>query len=231
LQGSTVKLEHCACQKLRDAAGVYDDDPLHALSCPLQRRLAITQRHDGVVEGTATGLREGGTRVVVEQTGYDIDSSRRPDIFAVIDKNATFIDVGIIQPSAKTYRGLSALEGVRRYEKAKVKKYTQLAMDNDARIMPFIIETNGGYGENARHVLNDISNMVHNQSLAFAPSEVVRDMMNAVAVAVQNGNALAIRQSFENTLIHNLKRKRFMSAEQATSRTHDNRGLTGYRRR
>ena len=97
----------------------------------------------------------------------------------------------------------------------KVKKYTQLAMDNDARIMPFIIESNGGYGENARFVLSDISNMVHNQSLPFAPSEVIRDMMDAVAVAVQNGNALTIRQSFENTVMDNVKRKRSMSAAQA----------------
>ena len=40
-------------------------------------------------------------------------------------------------------------------------------------------------------------------------------MMDAVAVAVQNGNALTIRQSFENTVMDNVKRKRSMSAAQA----------------
>jgi hypothetical protein len=215
LQGHEVSLEHCSCQTFRAEMGHYKDDPIHALSCPLQRRKGITHRHDKAGDGVITGLRQGGTRVVVEQTGYDTDTSKRPDFFAVVDLIATFYEMGIVQPSAITYRNLKPLEAVRRYEKAKLKKYTQLAMDNDARIMPFILESNGGYGESARFVLSDISNMVHNQSLAFAPSEVVRDMMDAVAVAVQNGNALTIRQSFELTILDNIKRKRTMSAAQA----------------
>ena len=215
LQGQAGVLVHCGCQSFRAESGKYTADPLHALSCSLQRRRAITDRHDMVIEALATGIREAGTRVVVEQTGYDEDSSRRPDLFGVIDKIPTFIDVGIIQPSAMTYRNLKPLEAVRRYEKVKVKKYTPTAYKNFAGIMPYIVESNGGHGENAQYVLNDISNMVHNQSLAFAPSEVMRDMMDAIAVAIQNGNALTIRQSFENTTMLNFKRKRVMSAAQA----------------
>ena len=63
-----------------------------------------------------------------------------------------------------TYRSLKPLEAVRRYEKVKIKKYTPTAFNNFAGIIPYIVESNGGYGENAQYVLNDISRMVHNQS-------------------------------------------------------------------
>ncbi len=73
-------------------------------------------------------------------------------------------------------------------------------MENDARIIPFIIESNGGYGEQAGYVLNDIKVFAHEEALAFAPSEVVHDMLDAVAIAVQKGNAMAIRSAWERMM-------------------------------
>jgi len=162
--------------------------------------------------------------VEVEQTGYDYDTNRRPDIFAVINNIPTFIDVGIVQPSAKSYRMVSKpLEIAHRYGRSKVDKYTQLAMDNDAAIMPFILESNGGYGEHAKYVASDIASFASTQSTAFAPSEIVNDMLDAVAVAVQRGNALAIRCSLEKTVLSNWRRRTLSTAQARLLRSQDSR--------
>ena len=49
-------------------------------------------------------------------------------------------------------------------------------------------------------MLDDIKVFAHEEALAFAPSEVVRDMMDAVAIAVQRGNAKAIIAAYERMM-------------------------------
>jgi hypothetical protein len=201
VQGHRVPLVYCSCQPFRDGVvGHYVEDPLHALSCKLTRGREVTWRHDIVVDPVATGLRQCGTRVRVEQMSDEQNSKQRPDIFAIISGQPTFIDVGIVQPSAVSYRGKDPLVRTKEYEKEKISKYAELAMENDARIIPFIIESNGGYGERAGYVLDDIKVFAHEEALAFAPSEVVRDMMDAVAIAVQRGNAKAIIAAYERMM-------------------------------
>ena len=200
VQGHRVKLERCICQLFYEQQGHYLDDPLHALSCKLTRGRQITYRHDKAVESVAHSLRQCGTRVHVEQTSDDPQSKKRPDIFAVISSIPTFIDVGIVQPSAMSHRDKGPLVRTKEYEKEKIAKYTAMAMENDARIIPFIIESNGGYGQHAGYVLEDIKAFAQNEALAFAPSEVVRDLMDSVAIAVQIGNAKAIRSAYERVM-------------------------------
>ena len=49
-------------------------------------------------------------------------------------------------------------------------------------------------------MLEDIKAFAQNEALAFAPSEVVRDLMDSVAIAVQIGNAKAIRSAYERVM-------------------------------
>ena len=122
---------------------------------------------------TANAFRQCGTPVEVEETGYDHDKNRRPDIFAMINNIPTFIDVGIVHPSAKSYRREKRrLEIARRYEQGKIRKYTDMAMDNNGVIIPFIIESNGGFGETANYVTADVAALANQDALAFVPSEL-----------------------------------------------------------
>ena len=86
-------------------------------------------------------------------------------------------------------------------------------MENDAVIMPFIVEANGGLGEQARYIIQDIAGMANCQALAFAPSEIVRDMLDGVSVAIQKGNAMAIRGSLSNTVISRWRRNHMSTAQ------------------
>ena len=207
LQGHTLPLTHCNCQAFQDRDGAYADDPLHALSCIRTRGRQITRRHNMVVEAIANAIRQCGTPVEVEETGYDHDKNRRPDIFAMINNIPTFIDVGIVHPSAKSYRREKRrLEIARRYEQGKIRKYTDIAMDNNGVIIPFIIESNGGFGETAGYVTADVAALANQDALAFVPSEIVKDMLDGIAVAVQKGNALAIRRSLEVSMSEKWRR-------------------------
>jgi hypothetical protein len=201
VQARKVPLEYCSCQPFRTGVvGHYVDDPLHALSCKLTRGRQITWRHDMVVDATATGLRQCGARVRVEQTSEDQNSKQRPDIFTTISGQQMFIDVGIVQPSAMSHRHKGPLVRTQEYEKEKSIKYKPVAMNHDAGMIPNIYECNGGYGEQACNLLEDIKRFAHEEALAFAPSEVVRDMMDAVAIAIQRGNAKAIIAAYERMM-------------------------------
>jgi len=209
LQGHTLPLTHCNCQPFEDAVGAYVDDPLHALSCIRTCNRQITHRHHMVVGVVSNAIRQCGTPVEVEETGFDHEKNRRPDIFATINNIPTFIDVGIVHPSAKSYRREKRpLEIVRRYEENKIQKYKDLAEDNNGVIIPFIIESSGGYGERAKYVTQDIATLANQDSLAFAPSEIVNNMLDGVAIAVQKGNALAVRRSLETSLAQKWHRGR-----------------------
>jgi len=81
-----------------------------------------------------------------------------------------------------SHRNKGPLVRVQEYEKEKITKYTPIAIQHDAGMMPDIYESNGGYGEQACNLLEDIKRFAHEEALAFAPSEVVRDMMDAVSV-------------------------------------------------
>ena len=125
----------------------------------------------------------------------------------MINNIPTFIDVGIVHPSTKSYRREKRrLEIARRYEQGKIRKYTDMAMDNNGVIIPFIIESNGGFGETANYVTADVAALANQDALAFVPSEIVKDMLDGVAVAVQKGNALAIRRSLEVSMSEKWRR-------------------------
>jgi len=76
-------------------------------------------------------------------------------------------------------------------------------------IIPDIIESSGGYGERAKYVTEDIATLANqDDSLAFAPSEIVNNMLDEVAIAVQKGNAVAVRRSLETSMAQKWRRVR-----------------------
>ena len=123
------------------------------------------------------------------------------------------IDVGIVQPSAMSHRDKGPLVRTKEYEDEKITKYKPMTESLDAGFIPTIYESNGGYGEQACNLLGDIKVFAHEEALAFAPSEIVRDMMDAVAIAIQRGNAKAIIAAYER-MMHTRYEQQVVSAAQ-----------------
>ena len=64
----------------------------------------------------------------------------------------------------------------------------------------------GGFRETANYVTADVAALANQDALAFVPSEIVKDMLDGIAVAVQKGNALAIRRSLEVSMSEKWRR-------------------------
>ena len=117
-----------------------------------------------------------------------------------MNEQLLLIDVGIVQPSAVSHRDKGPLVRTKEYEDEKITKYTPMAMSLDAGFIPTIYESNGSYGEQACNLLDDVKVFAHEEGLTFAPLEIVRDMMDAVAIAIQRDNAKVIIAAYERMM-------------------------------
>ena len=138
---------------------------------------------------------------------------KRPDIYTImyvgdsVKPTPAYIDVGIICPSAPSYRSLPPLAQTNRYAKSKVEKYRQIAESRDAVILPLILESNGGYGNHAVNLLNDIARNAGNQAAMASPKDVVSQWQDELAIAIQKYNAMAILHSAASTAKHKYQKR------------------------
>ena len=195
------------CGKDSDRDGAYVSDPLHGLSCK-QVGGCIIMRHNGVRDAIVTALRKAGISPIVEPCGYDASDNRRPDIFAIINGRSTFIDVIIVHPSAPSHRNKKQLAAAEYYVKFKVNKYRALAESSDAVIIAFVVETNGGYSDQARYLVDDIVAHALNHAAAYSASSIRDELKDTIAIAIQKGNAMAVRRCREKALNEAQQRSR-----------------------
>jgi hypothetical protein len=170
-------------------------------------------RHNDVSASLGKAMRKSGVVPEMEPAGYYSHDDRRPDIFAVLNGRATFIDVGIVHPAAPCNRNKKPLAAAEAYVNVKVNKYRRLAEDNDAAIVPFIVETGGGYTEQAKHVIDDIIAHAQEHAVAFTPESIREELLDSIAIAIQRGNAMAMRRCREYSCIDRQRRSRPSSAQ------------------
>jgi hypothetical protein len=213
LQPHRVPLTHCeVCERDSDQDGVYVSDPLHGLSCRHAGGCKI-MRHNSITGGLVTAARKSGATPEVEPAGYDASDNRRPDVFVVLNGRPTFIDSGVVHSAAPSHRGRKKLAAAKSYVQKKVEKYQQLAANNDAVIIPFIVETGGGYTDEARYVVDDIVAHAYNHAMAFTAESIRDELKDTIAIAIQRGNAMAMRRCREKSLIDRQRRSRLSVAQ------------------
>jgi hypothetical protein len=86
-----------------------------------------------------------------------------------------------------------------KYGAAKIAKYKTLAEERDGVILPFIVESSGGYGQHALNLLADLQRCACEHAAIASAKDVVNRFLDAVAIGIQRGNALAVRRSVEMT--------------------------------
>jgi hypothetical protein len=125
---------------------------------------------------------------------------------------------GIVHSSAMSYRAEPSGAVAERYGAAKIAKYRTIAEERDGQVLPFIIESSGGYGRYALNVLADVRRCASEHASMVSPKELVNWFLDAVAIGVQRGNALAVRRSVEMTQ-RDEYRHRVVSREHRTAAT------------
>lgn len=196
------------CRSCGVRAGDLLLDPWHGLSCHRARSAAITARHDSVVRLLAQWItRLGGSARLEPRPPRDNPVAdggrRRPDLDVTLGASRYLVDVTIRHPCAQSHvamGGRSRLAVAEQAEKAKSTYHaaTTSAARPKAVFVPFVVETFGGVGKQACAFIKQVLRLAGDLAYVWAPKELVYGLPQAVAVAVQRGNAKAVAECLCN---------------------------------
>jgi hypothetical protein len=68
-----------------------------------------------------------------------------------------------------------------------------------AEIVPFAIESFGGFSQSAQRFIDALAHFASDRSTLFQKEELMRDFKSSISVAVQRGNALAVINGWRMT--------------------------------
>ncbi|MDR3446587.1 reverse transcriptase domain-containing protein [Dyella sp.] len=198
-------------------------DPDHAHACILQESTSRRQCHDAVKMVVAGLARSCGYCVEVEphfpyapEVTYDpaigavTTSFSRPnirgDLLLIRDNTRTLVDVTITRPTTMTQltRGAATtgaharpLVAAAQAEQQKHQKYDAECARHQWKLVPFVLETYGAKGTEARQLLERMSAHCTDRS----PSEFLAHADRLLSIALQTGNALVASQGAAGLLL------------------------------
>jgi hypothetical protein len=184
---------------------ILQNDPWHYLSCNSVKRTAITNRHDSIVNNVARFTNFAGGLATVEVSGLSDQNRLRPDIQISVPEGTYMTDVKVVHPGCPTYVekfGATQLGAAKAGEKEKVKKYSQLAEQHHAEFIPFVIETSGGFSKHSEQLLNHIITTCAEHQQLWEPRDIRRELLGAIAISTQKGNASAIFEGLARSNNH-----------------------------
>ena len=161
--------------------------PWHFHCCPKLRPRAITHRHNQLVQLLASLFRHAGALVQVEVKSSG-EERLRPDLEIVLHDQRLLVDVSVVHPASDGKRSYTALASARIVERRKAEKYKDFAAPRDARVLAFLLESYGAFGNDGMEVLKILRTCLSQISLSV-PSMSSRTMTEMVAICLQKGNA------------------------------------------
>ena len=151
----------------------------------------ITLRHDQLVQLLARYLKLAGAVVVLEPKHVFSETNKRPDLQVVLGSKVYLIDITIVNPTAPSNlrHSQKVLGQASAAEKAKIRKYGELSIQQNCIFVPFVIEVYGGIGKMAQEFLNEVSVFAHDHMTICSRFDVVNGLKYAIACSVQRWNA------------------------------------------
>lgn len=170
------------------------NDPWHDLSCVHRRKNELNLRHDLVTKCIKYYAEIAGAVGRLEPNGLSEDDRKRPDLELFLGHIHQLVDVTIVHPTCRSYliRAQHPLAITEKAASNKLTKYSVMGSQLQAKIIPFAIESFGGFSQSAQDFVSTLAHYASNYSTLFEKNELIRDFISAIAVAVQKGNALAV---------------------------------------
>jgi hypothetical protein len=78
-------------------------------------------------------------------------------------------------------------------ERIKQNRYNDLARRTHSTFVPFVVETTGGFGAQARRFCSRLARFAEEATQEYTRTELLLGIRTAVALAIQRGNADIIR--------------------------------------
>jgi hypothetical protein len=163
------------------------------------KRTAITVRHDTIVNHIACFTNYAGGLATVEESELSEETRLRPDLQVILPGATYMSDVKVVHslsPSHVENHWKNQLGAAKAGEKEKTKKYTQLAKQHHMEFAPFVTETSGGINKVSEQLLTNIISTCAEHQRIWEPKEVRRELLGAIAIAIQKGNASAMFEGY-----------------------------------
>ena len=125
------------------------------------------------------------------------DGGRRRPLDVTLGAMRILVDVTVRHPCAQSRVAVGSrarLAVADQAEKAKTTHHaaTTLAARPRATFVPFVLETFGGIGKQACGFIKEVLKLAGDLAYVWAPKELVYGLPQAIAIALQRGNAKAV---------------------------------------
>src|SRR6185436_4470620 len=170
--------------------------PDHFMVCRHLMRRSVTSRHAVLLQLLVSFLRDAGLQPIPEAR---TENGERPDLRLSLDGVSLLLDLSVTHPTMPSAlregRSSRPLGAARQREYEKRHKYAELAVMEQATVIPLVLESTGAFGEGLRQFVRRISSRVRDGEFAGAsPAVIERFLTSALAIALQRGNAAILRE-------------------------------------
>ena len=180
---------------LCERPNILRKDAWHFMTCKKLGKGEVNVRHDEVETALYRSALMMGLQATRQPTGLDPKSDLRPDLMLILPGRRILTDVAICHPLAPGRResGQSSktLGTARVIEYNKRRKYTEIKVQHDLELLPFVVETCGGVGREARKLLKAMAEAGEEHLAIWSKKDIIRHLIGSVAIAVQRGGAMA----------------------------------------
>ena len=166
-----------------------ETDPWHILSHKGGGEAG--RRHDEIVNRLVEAIQRAGGQAWSEPRQDFWVDRRRTDIFAVLGPKTYHIDVRVTHPTSLSYVAVACQGSLRAASVAaqeKKRQYGAMASAEGAEFVPFVVETFGGFGKEARDFISDVAKFASVTSQVWSASETRHLIRAEVHRALFEGN-------------------------------------------
>jgi hypothetical protein len=180
------------------------NDPWHFISCESLKRGEATVRHDDVGRALYRVALTMGLKAQLEVKGLDASNQLRPDLLLSLPGRLILTDVAITHPLApgalRNGEGTRTLGRAKYMEAAKRRKYAKLSSQRQYELLPFVVETCGGFAPSAVKLVQAMAQVAAEHFVLWSRTAILRELVGSVAIAVQRGSAMAFLEGYDRSL-------------------------------
>jgi hypothetical protein len=180
------------------------DDPWHFFSCKHLCKGEVTVRHDDVGRALHRLALTMGLRAQLEVKDLDASSGLQPDLLLSLPGRVIMCDIAVCHPLApsavRSCTSTRTLGSAKLKEGGKRRKYASLASQRQCELLPFVVETCGGLAPSAVKLIQAMAQAAAEHLSLWTRTAILRELVGAVAIAVQRGGAMTYLEGFDRSL-------------------------------
>ena len=169
----------------------------HASTC--KHGPNIVRRHNRIRNYLYRKMKEAGYACELEKKKLDSKDGKRPaDIYvhSLINNKPTAIDVSVtssVQKKIVRMKTKNIYEAADRQVQTKLNKYEDMVLRNTIKFIPFVIETFGGFCEQARNLLRRLAHDLREKTKR-AFSVIMSQLQKCICVRIWKSTVEAVQE-------------------------------------